>query len=196
MKYDLTNQNIDEWTVIELANFDELTLKQKRQQKQRFWKCKCSCGFVGYLSSSQLMYKNRPNKMCAKCVINKKRSGSASPRYTGYEDLSGKKWKQILKHAVNRNISVEITIKDCWDLYIKQNKKCALTGQSIFFGNKANNNTASLDRIDSNKHYSIGNIQWIHKDVQRMKWDINQEKFLKLCYDITKYSFTNKITKE
>ena len=41
--------------------------------------------------------------------------------------------------------------------------------------------TASLDRIDSNKGYIKGNVQWVHKDVNTMKMDHTQEEFIKIC---------------
>jgi hypothetical protein len=41
--------------------------------------------------------------------------------------------------------------------------------------------TASLDRIDSSKSYNKNNIQWVHKDVNKMKWAFNQNHFIKFC---------------
>lgn len=73
-------------------------------------------------------------------------------------------------------------------MFINQNKKCNLTGLPIDFTEiRKNSNidfelmTASLDRIDSNKSYEIGNIQWVHKDINRMKWAFPQDKFINLC---------------
>mgnify|MGYP007044016634 CR=1 FL=1 len=47
-------------------------------------------------------------------------------------------------------------------------------------------NTASLDRIDSSKGYIEGNVQWVHKDINWMKQDFNEEYFIFLCSEITK----------
>jgi hypothetical protein len=41
--------------------------------------------------------------------------------------------------------------------------------------------TASVDRIDSSKDYVEGNVQWLHKDINRMKWDLDTDKFIELC---------------
>ncbi|MBU2060475.1 MAG: hypothetical protein KKH44_01330 [Bacteroidetes bacterium] len=47
--------------------------------------------------------------------------------------------------------------------------------------------TASLDRIDSNKKYVVNNIQWIHKDLNDMKWEFSHCYFLLMCNLVLKY---------
>jgi peroxiredoxin family protein len=46
---------------------------------------------------------------------------------------------------------------------------------------KAGLGTASLDRKDSSKGYTKDNIQWIHKDLQKMKMDMPEDKFINWC---------------
>ena len=49
--------------------------------------------------------------------------------------------------------------------------------------------TASLDRIDQNKGYEIGNVQWVHKDVNLMKMYLDEKYFIGLCgkiYELNK----------
>ena len=41
--------------------------------------------------------------------------------------------------------------------------------------------TASLDRIDSTRGYTVDNIQWIHKDLNRMKWNLPNDYFINIC---------------
>lgn len=48
--------------------------------------------------------------------------------------------------------------------------------------------TASLDRIDSTKGYIKDNIQWIHKDIQRLKLNFSQTKLIELCQLIIDYN--------
>lgn len=45
--------------------------------------------------------------------------------------------------------------------------------------------TASLDRIDSSFGYILNNVQWVHKDVQRMKSDFSEAHFVETCRKIT-----------
>jgi len=49
-------------------------------------------------------------------------------------------------------------------------------------------NTASLDRIDSTKGYTIDNVQWVHTIVNRMKWNTDENEFIKWCDDIYEYN--------
>lgn len=89
---------------------------------------------------------------------------------------------RIKRNAAVRNIDFEISIDYLWELYKKQNGKCALTGLKIGFGKcSSDRNEASLDRIDSNKTYVKGNVQWVHKDVNKMKMNLNQNRFIELC---------------
>lgn len=46
---------------------------------------------------------------------------------------------------------------------------------------KAKESTASLDRIDSSKPYVKDNVQWVHKVVNNMKWDFDQNEFIEWC---------------
>ena len=63
--------------------------------------------------------------------------------------------------------------------------KCGGIKFAYFFTKGGNDwdheNTASLDRIDSSKGYVKDNVQWVHKDINRMKWNFPQDKFVKLC---------------
>ena len=77
-----------------------------------------------------------------------------------------------------------------WEL---QKGCCNLTGLSIILPKGGNHeNVASLDRIDSSRGYIKDNIQWVHKDINRMKWDFPQDKFVKLCFYVAnKHGFIN-----
>ncbi len=91
--------------------------------------------------------------------------------YKGYQDLSGKYWYDIKYSANKRNIAFcpKLTIKYAWELFLKQNKKCALSGLDIeLYPDIKRRNTASLDRIDNSKGYYRNNIQWLHKSVNNL----------------------------
>jgi len=121
---------------------------------------------------------------------NRAKEASIKALWKGYEDISGAYFCSIQKSAQDRGLSFNITLKDMWDQYIKQNRKCALTDLDIGFyprGGPRNTKllqTASLDRIDSKQGYIIGNIQWLHKDINKMKWEKTQKEFVNYCHMI------------
>lgn len=114
-------------------------------------------------------------------------------QYKGYKNLTGSYWCHLKNRAERNSIDLKIDIKQAWELYERQNGICSITGIPIHFENYTKNIscTASLDRIDSSGPYSIKNCQWVHKLINRMKWDFNQEYFLYLCklvYDYKRLS--------
>jgi len=113
--------------------------------------------------------------------------GNDNYRWKGIGEISAHLFHSIKVNASKRNLDFNITIKDLWALFLKQNKKCAYTGEFLKFGTShldRNVRTASLDRIDSSIGYKKNNIQWIHKDVNDIKWDLENNTFLKKCYFI------------
>jgi K+/H+ antiporter YhaU regulatory subunit KhtT len=104
------------------------------------------------------------------------------------EDLSASYWASIKYSANDRGLELSVTMQDIWDLFLEQDRKCALSGIEIVLvrtqKEKFENGieqTASLDRINSSKGYIKGNIQWVHKDLQKMKWNMTEEKFYNWC---------------
>jgi len=81
-----------------------------------------------------------------------------------------------LRRAKQRDYEFSITIDYIWDIYIAQDKVCALSGVPISF-----NDTASLDRIDNAVGYVRENIQIVHKDINYMKYIYSQDYFIKMC---------------
>lgn len=98
-------------------------------------------------------------------------------RWNGFGEISGEYWCRVKESARKRDIKFNISIEYIWALYLNQGGICALSGLPIDFKTKS----ASLDRIDSSKEYSENNIQWLHKDVNNMKNDFNQDYFISLC---------------
>ncbi|MCZ2224271.1 MAG: hypothetical protein LC122_11665 [Chitinophagales bacterium] len=102
-------------------------------------------------------------------------------------------WKRINNNAKISKSLVEVDKKTCYDLLVKQNFKCALSGLDIIVAKTykdfmLNKTTASLDRIDSNGNYAIDNIQWVHKDINFIKQNFNQKYFIELCKKISDYN--------
>lgn len=106
-----------------------------------------------------------------------------------HQEIRQSYWNSIISQAKQRNFDFSITIEYIWELFIRQNRKCKLTGVEIFFNGCDTGKslrTASLDRIDSNKGYVEGNVQWVHKKVNKLKMDLEEKELLywsKLIYE-------------
>lgn len=95
--------------------------------------------------------------------------------------ISGIIWSNLISNSKNRNLTLDITPDDIYEQFIKQNKKCALTGQELIMSFDMKINTISVDRIDSKIGYIKNNIQIVHKFVNQCKMDLSDEMFFNLC---------------
>ncbi len=176
--------------VVEMCGkkYGELTVLDRngKMYGQAAWLCQCSCGNYKTIAGDNL------RKGCStSCGCKWKRNGNKNPLWSGYEEISGSVWTRIQSGAKARNLEFNINIEYVWNLFIQQNKKCKLTNLDIFMApgssdEKRAEATASLDRIDPKKGYIEGNVQWVHKDVNRMKNHFNQQYFIDICKHIAK----------
>ena len=79
-------------------------------------------------------------------------------------ELTLSKFNRIKSKSMIRKIEFNLTIEYLWNLYITQNRKCAITGDEL-----PNILEASLDRIDSSKGYIEGNVQWVTVQANKCK---------------------------
>lgn len=93
-----------------------------------------------------------------------------------YEGVPVAWYNSKCRRAKHRGYEFTITIEEIWDIYVAQDKVCALSGVPIAF-----NETASLDRIDNAIGYIVSNVQIVHKDVNYMKYTYGQDYFIKIC---------------
>lgn len=167
--------------VVPGERFDKLTVKcydeTIRDDKKRKVICVCDCGKEYKIRATSLIENRRNSCGCEDRDL-----------YTGYEDLSGTAFYRIKRNAYVRNLDFLIDIEFLWNLFLNQEKKCALTGLPITL-TKRGPYTASLDRKDSSKHYTHDNVQWVHKDVNLMKMDLDEDRFFDLCRMITREKF-------
>lgn len=168
---DLAGQQIGKLTVVK-----RLFIKGKNAT----WLCRCECGKEVAVSRCSL--RAGTTKSCG-CL--QRRLGNNSPHWKGYQQIPGRLWSSILNGARSRDIKVEVTIEDVWNIFNAQQGRCALSGIELKFAPRSNRTTdqqtASLDRIDSLKGYIPGNVQWIHKILQHMKSDHTQQQFVEWC---------------
>lgn len=115
-------------------------------------------------------------------------SGNKNPAFKGVGKLNKTQYEDIKRCAVRRNLEFNITIEYIWNLFVEQNEKCKFSGQQLYFGPvRTPYTTASLDRIDRNLGYIEGNLQWVHKDINKMKGTLPDDEFIKICHMISKH---------
>jgi hypothetical protein len=101
-------------------------------------------------------------------------------------------WSLIKSCAADRNIGFNLKIEDAWEQFQRQSGQCALTGwgltlESIKGVNQTGEGrrTGSLDRIDSTRGYEKDNIQWVHKEINKMKGSLTTTRFCEICHAVT-----------
>ena len=142
------------------------------------YQCTCACGkVVPFVARAHLISGHTQSCGCLwKEQIRRIRRG--------YREIPAKVWSRIIKRAEMRNLPFEISIEYAWSIYEKQNRLCALSGRPIDW--KSTTDRPSLDRIDNNKGYLIGNVQWTTKDVNLAKRMLSQAKFIEMCRDVVR----------
>lgn len=176
VKLTLIGKKFNKWTVLSFDN-------KQSNNHEKYWICKCECGNIASVTRNGLV--SGGSKQCNECsyqsdipcnfIINKIIVGAKKRSKNG------------------RIIEVSITGYDLLKQLEKQNFKCALTGQPLIIdtnrGQKENiriQYNASVDRIDSNKGYTVDNIQWVTVQTNLAKQDYSQEEFIEMCHKVAK----------
>jgi len=113
-----------------------------------------------------------------------------------YPEIPRRIIAQVIIHAREKGRECTITEKDIFDQWIKQNKRCSLSGVHIQFHQKPIYSSASVDRIDCSKGYTPDNIQILHKDINLSKRIYSDDYFIHLCKLVAdnRKDVTNRIT--
>lgn len=161
---DLIGQTFGQGKVIQYDGIDKF--------HNKLWILECSCGKKYKVRTGSL--KSGHTKSCG-CT-------SHPLLETTNPNINSTYWHGLTYGAKSRNIKVKITPNEAWDIFLKQEGKCALTGVDLIMGaREKDEHTASLDRIDSSEDYIVGNVQWVHKWINIMKWSLTQEEFINIC---------------
>jgi hypothetical protein len=173
---DLTGQKFNNLVVLSRAS--------SNRSGNATWVCLCECcGNENFIASSDhLTRKVKPIKSCGCIAV---RKGPKHSQWKGFGEISGNWWHSHVlrerKQNVRVRVPVTIDVEYAWNLFLSQGRKCSLSGIPLVISGTGRENTASLDRIDSSKGYEVGNVQWVHKDVNFMKRTYSQEYFLEMC---------------
>lgn len=159
-----------QWTIIS-EEIKKGSMIKGGSDRTSYWKVRCICGRETWRSSNALVY-NKTNscKSCCKTV------NSENTFIVSYLN-------KVKRRVDKINVEFDLTPKYLEDIFIGQERKCALSGLDIYFRPNyiKNQQTASLDRIDNTKGYIKGNVQWVHKDINNMKLTHSMDYFIELC---------------
>lgn len=190
VKHDLIGKSFGYLTVVKMA-------QTEKSKKKRMWRAICTCSNCGndyFDVNPQSLLRGQTTSCGCRRDQYHKLTGVNSVQYKGCGELNGRYWGTIKARAERRGYNIGLTIEYAWDLYLKQDRKCALSGLPIDFAisnRKSSETSASLDRIDCSKGYVEGNVQWVHKHVNIMKNVYEQEYFIYLCNLISKQNGKN-----
>ena len=175
MKNDLADKIIGVFHILEDSG------KRTEIGKNVLWKVRCNICQNEKLLTYQLIKKYKSCGCRTKDLLSE--SLRKSLNRGGCGEIYATHWNTIKKNAKQRNLEFNITVEYAWNIFLNQNRKCALTGELLMFSTRcwSRNATASLDRIDSTKGYIDGNVQWVHKNINMMKQQYSTKLFFDWC---------------
>lgn len=169
----------------------------------------CGCEFEKPLSeftrNTKLGRHNYCSRKCAGEATAKRQNGKKRGPATGkslehLKEICGNRrdeytpYRYTYRCVMRRFQDVDIEVDDLVEQWNKQNGICPYTGLSLILPENGNIKNidffhrASLDRIDSEKGYVKGNIQFVSTPINLMKQtqsDADVKKFLKEISDFT-----------
>lgn len=166
---DLTNKQFGQWKVLRR---DDII---RKNTSVHAYLCECKCGRRKRVAAASLRMGN--SRSCIDCATATLSKTIIPATYIG-----------SLKHsAFKRGIPFLVDAEYLEQLYENQGRRCVLTGARLNMGDsnfRMSSMTASVDRIDSSGIYEPGNVQWVHKMVNTMKWDLSQQDFINICHAV------------
>lgn len=144
------------------------------------WRVACSCGNIFETQAQKIMTESKGG--CKQCYGSHMR-GAASPHWKGGEFVPGYFIAKVQTKLSRRSrlLDYSLTLGYLDALWKKQDGRCSYTKLELSFGNNVDECTASLDRIDSSGDYIEGNVQFVHKTINKMKWDLTDMEFKNFC---------------
>ena len=167
---DITGKKYGSLTAIRWVKTERHITKSGREVYRNYWEFVCDCGKRKIA---------RKTSVVSPCETKNKSCGCARniSKWKGHGQISGTYWNHLKRSAKKRGLEFSVTIQQAWDKFESQKSLCAISGVEIGFRPQ----TASLDRIDSQKGYVASNIQWTHQIANCMKWDLSQKELVHWC---------------
>lgn len=170
-----------------LTVLHEIVRPSGKRYGKTWVRCRCDCGNEKDVAIEKIKY-----GQVVSCGCTKKLRGSDHKDWKGCGEIGADFFSTYRRNAKEKEFTV--TIEYIWKLFLKQGRRCAISGLELTFDpkgdgrkhKKTNRVTASLDRIDSSKGYIEGNVQWVHKHINVMKNEYPQKYFVEMCKLVAK----------
>lgn len=164
--------SIKDWTILEGPVYVNSTA---------YYKVQCKCGKVLYKLPLELLDSNK--YFCCDDCAHVKNMEKIRKQNGQIGDLTKTMFTRIKRAAEARKIKFDVTMGFLWNLFLEQERLCAITGDRIdHIGN------ASLDRIDSTGEYTEGNVQWVTKQANLSKHVMSMKELYEFCQKVLNHA--------
>lgn len=165
--------------------FGSLLVLELLDKEEILWKCACTlCGNTINVLCSDII--SGAVTSCHRC---KKLKNDDDDFIAG--DITKKYWESLQKYCSAKNIKLNISPEYAWIQYLKQQKRCALTGRLFnavsdkhsFANINYNQNIAILNRVDISKGFVYGNTAWGCKQHSYVKGNTSYDDLVSMMYN-------------
>lgn len=167
----------------------EIQQKYEREWQDGKLKCHCCGKFldVSYFGKKKNKYRDNHDSRCRMCRTKQNKTRKdLYDRDTKLNKILQMRYLCAKERATKYDIPFDITKDYVYELWQKQNGKCAISGIDMTFefnkGRIATN--VSIDQINPKKGYTTDNIQLVCMAVNQMKSDFDTDTLLMFCENI------------
>lgn len=165
---ELQGKRFGRWTVLKIVN------RKRSCGDYVIWKCRCDCGALGEIPGARL---KRGESKCCRACINIKWGHAAS-----FNKLYSAYMRDAKKRGIEWNLSKEqfmyLTKLDCYYTGLPPSSIKKTTGGHYIYN--------GIDRVDNKRGYEMSNCVPCNKVVNKMKLNLDCDRFLEMCALITK----------
>lgn len=171
----LKDQEFGDLTVIDVSHTDKIC---------KYWLCKCSCGKIVKLSTSDLRYRGRHD--CGHSSLEKRRYEFGQSCFNAlHRAYKAKSKKENIDWNLSEGQFKDLINKNCHYCSIEPNQIYQRKG---YYGHIVYN---GIDRVDNNKGYTIDNCVPCCKKCNYGKRDMSLDEFLSWIYTVYNTSINN-----
>ena len=169
----------------------------------RKYECICECGTLREVWGYLLLNGKSTSCGCSRrepTIENTASENTGIVKKRRQRNIPPSLWKDVRRYfhnntlpgAKSRELPVEIDVDYLVSIFTGY---CGKTGVKITFRTSCKdsheNQTASLDRIDSSKGYIVGNVRWVHKVINFAKQDTSDSEYVGWCTLVTNFARSN-----